>query len=169
VERARALPELHRAATVHTYWPLEQRCEIDVRPLIAWFQASGKQIVLPVVVTFSRAASPHPRLRHVRFTGADALRPNRWGIHEPLGETSVSIEEIDAVIVPTLGAGRNGHRLGHGFGYYDEFLRQVRAPTIGLVYAACLIQTIPPAAHDVPLTILVTEEETLRPGAAVTS
>ncbi len=160
VAKAKTLPELQQAETVHTYWPLVQSREVDIRPLIAWLQASGKQIVLPVVDSFTGA----PRLRHLRFETPEALRPNRWGIHEPTGGKSVPIETIDAVVVPALGAGRNGHRLGYGKGYYDAFLNALKAPAICPVFAACLIDQAPAEEHDAPLDILITEDEIIRPG-----
>ena len=165
VTRIKTLPELLQAQTVHTYWPLLPGREIDVRPLIAWLQASGKQMVLPVVDSYTDA----PRLRHVRFETTAALRPNRWGIHEPIDGTRVPIDSIDVVVVPALGAGRNGHRLGYGKGYYDAFLQQLDAPTLCPVFAQCLVDRAPTEPHDVPLDILITEDEIIRPMPGVTS
>ncbi len=164
VARTMALPELRAAATVHLYWPLTARREVDTRPLAASLHEAGKTVVLPVVADFSRTAGTTPRLRHLALEGAAALRENRWGVHEPIGGRTVPVEEIDVVIVPALGAGRNGHRIGHGLGFYDEFLKTTGAPKIGLVYAACLVEAVPAEAHDVPLSLLVTEEEVVRPG-----
>ena len=163
VARTRALPEVLQAGTVHVYWPLTRRREVDTRALIAWLHAAGKQVVLPVVASFAGAGGAPPRLRHLRFGPGDVLRPNRWGIEEPIGLETVPPEMLDVVVVPALGAGRNGHRLGHGHGYYDAFLREVAAPTVGLIYGACLVDAVPAAAHDVPLTVLVTEDEVVRP------
>ena len=162
VAQIRTLPELREAETVHTYWPMASRREINLHPLIDWLHTSGKQIVLPVVDTFSSTPEHAPRLRHVRFEKAEALRPNRWGLHEPTGGKSVPIEDIDVVVVPALGAGRNGHRLGYGKGYYDAFLRRLAAPTLCPVYADCLVEQMPAEPHDVPLTIVITEDEIIR-------
>lgn len=163
---ALTLPELQAARTVLAYWPLTHRREVDTRPLIHQLQADQKQIALPVVVSFTPRAADTPRMGLGRFTDSAALRPNRWGIHEPtLGET-VPIEEIDAVIVPAVGAGRNGHRIGYGFGYYDELLAGFRAPTLCLVFAECLIDEVPAAPHDQPISIIVTNDEILRPPSA---
>lgn len=167
VARAQTLQELNAAACVHVYWPLLQRHEVDTRPLIAWLHATGKQIALPVVDHFDRVARATPRLRHVLYDPAIPLTANRWGIHEPDGGTGVPIDAIDAVVVPALGAGRNGHRIGHGFGYYDELLADMQGPTVGLVYAACLVDAVPAEVHDRPLSVILTEDEVIRP--AVTS
>lgn len=159
-DRVLALPEIKLARTVHVYWPLTSRREVDTRPLIGALQAQGKMIVLPVIDSL---ASDAPRMRHVRLDDSIVLQPNRWGVGEPLGGASVPVEVIDVVAVPALGAGRNGHRIGYGAGYYDAFLRDLAAPTLGLVYSACLIEAIPAEPHDVPLAVLITEEDVIRP------
>ncbi|MFQ5568552.1 MAG: 5-formyltetrahydrofolate cyclo-ligase [Rhodothermales bacterium] len=169
VARAKMLPELAHAETIHTYWPVLNQREVDHRALIYWLHHAGKQIVLPVVVTFTRTPTEQPRLRHVPFASDDTLRLNQWGIREPSGGKSVPIETMDAVIVPALGAGRNGHRIGHGYGYYDELLQRFHVPKIGLVYAACLVDSVPAEPHDVPLDVLLTEDEVIRPAPDVTS
>lgn len=164
VARVQALPETERAQVVHLYWPLPDRREIDTRPLAAWLQAQGKQVVLPRVVRLTRGSTGTlPRMTHHRFTGEAALRPNRWGIQEPTDTPPLSLDQIDLVVVPALGAGRNGHRIGHGYGFYDEFLRLTAAPSICLVYEACLCDRVPAEEHDVPVSAIVTEQVVFRP------
>ncbi len=158
--RLAALPEVEAAETVHVYWPIAARREVDTRPFIRALAAASKRIVLPVVAEFEGV----PRLRHVTFEGEGAMRPNRWGILEPHGTAEVDPADLDAVVVPAFGAGRNGHRVGHGRGFYDAFLAGLAAPTVGAVYAACLVDAVPAEAHDVPLGVLVTEREVLRVG-----
>ncbi len=158
--RIAALPETEAAGTVHVYWPLVARGEVDTRPLIHRLHAAGVRVVLPVVAGFAGA----PRLRHLVFEGEDAMRPNRWGIAEPHGTPEVAPADLGAVVVPAFGAGRDGHRIGHGRGFYDAFLAAVTAPTIGAVYAACLVEAVPAEAHDVALGVVVTEREVVRVG-----
>lgn len=164
VVRLKTLPELHEAGAVHLFWPMLTRREVDLRSLVHWLQTQKKQIVLPVVRTFSRGGDGSTgRLEHVRFSGLDDLRMNKWGIFEPFGTETVPVEGLDAVIVPALGAGRNGHRIGHGLGYYDEFLRDVQVPRICPTYEACLVDDVPAEPHDVPMTVIVTEQTVVRP------
>lgn len=160
-ERLAALPEIRAARVVHVYWPLLARREVDTRPLIRRLVASGTRVVLPTVAAFDGA----PRLRHVTFESEDRMRLNRWGIPEPFDTAAIDPAELDAVIVPAFGAGRDGHRIGHGRGYYDAFLASVTVPAIGAVYAACFVDTVPAEAHDVALDVIVTEREAWRPAA----
>ncbi|MFP4227363.1 MAG: 5-formyltetrahydrofolate cyclo-ligase [Salinivenus sp.] len=146
--------DVARGTTVHVYWPLDEQGEIDTRPLIAALRGCGATVVLPVVTSFA----PHrPTMEHRRYEGPDSLTTNRWGIREPQNTPSVSPQALDAVIVPAVGAGRNGHRIGQGAGYYDAFLAAVEAPRIGLVYDACLLPRVPSASHDIRLTAIITE------------
>lgn len=169
VDRLKSLPELRSATTIHSYWPVIPRHEVDIRPLLFFLHAQKKQIVLPVVVTFGQADIRTVRLRHVLYETEDGLVVNRWGIHEPSGTQTVPIEEIDAIVVPALGAGRNGHRIGHGFGYYDEFLERVTVPTICPVFDECLVDHVPAEEHDVPVSVIITDKEVYRPEKSVTS
>lgn len=157
--RALALPAVAEAEVVHTYWPLRDRGEVDTRLLIAGLRTRGADVVLPVVTSFEPET---PTLEHRRYEGPEQLEPNRWGIREPVGTEPVSPEALDVVIVPALGAGHNGHRIGHGSGYYDAFLQSVSCPRIALVYDECIVSDLPSAPHDVPMTTLVSETNVLR-------
>ncbi len=154
VARILALPEIERAKTVHAYWPLTKRREVDTRPLIDALAEAGTRVVLPVVERGGEA----PQMRHLLYTGRRALRKGPWGLREPAGSKAVPPAELDAVIVPAFGAGRDGHRIGHGAGFYDAFLRGLRAPTVCPVYAKCYLGRVPAEAHDVPVSIVVTED-----------
>ena len=169
VQRLRTLPEVAEAETVHVYWPLTSRHEVDIRPLISWMEEQKKQIVLPVVVTFGHQEGQAPVLTHRRFTGIGSLQPNRWGIQEPTGTETVPLEALDLVVVPALAADRKGYRIGYGGGFYDAFLRNLTIPTICPVFAECLVDAVPSDAHDVPVTVIVTEDEVHRPTGNVTS
>lgn len=146
------------SAVVHTYWPQVSEGEVDTRLLVAGLRSQGVEVILPVVTSYDPST---PDMEHRRFDGPDALVPNRWGIPEPVSTERVSPEAFDAVIVPALGAGRNGHRVGHGSGYYDAFLNEVDVPRIILVYDQCLVPSVPADSHDVPGTHVVTERRVL--------
>ena len=156
-ERALGLPDVRDAATVHAYWPLVERGEVDTRGLIEALVSRGTTVVLPVVASRRGEA---PRLRHFVFEGEDTLVESPWGLRQPpLTAREVPPSEIDVVIVPAFGAGRNGHRIGHGAGFYDAFLADCPATRIGVVYDACLVETLPHEPHDIPLDIILTERE----------
>jgi 5-formyltetrahydrofolate cyclo-ligase len=152
--RVLGLRAVAEASVVHAYWPQAAGGEVDTRPLIGALRGLGVQVVLPVVTSYDPAA---PEMEHRRYTGPHALTPNRWGIPEPTDAERVPPDALDAVIVPALGAGRNGHRIGHGSGYYDAFLSDVDVPRVIVVYEHCFVPSVPADPHDVPGTHVVTE------------
>lgn len=161
--RLAGLPEVARAVTIHAYWPMEGSGEVDVRPLLRSLAGDGRRIVLPVVTSFERG---RPAMAHRVFRGEARLRANRWGVEEPIDAEAVPDEAIDLVLVPALGAARDGHRLGHGRGYYDAFLARCAAPAVGAVYHPTLVDRLPVEPHDIPLDAVVTDEVVLRFPAA---
>lgn len=65
---------------------------------------------------------------------------------------------FDVIIVPVVGFDDENHRLGQGGGWYDRFLAsQPQAITIGLAHAQSKT-SFPHEAHDVPLSLIITEE-----------
>ena len=164
--RALGLSDIATAAVVHVYWPQAAEGEVDTRLLVGALRGTGATVVLPVVTNYDPAA---PDMEHRRYEGRAAMTTNRWGIREPDGTARVSPVDLDVVVVPALGAGRNGHRIGHGSGYYDAFLNTVDIPKIILVYEDCLRPTVPAAPHDVPGTHVVTERRVIRVGDRASS
>ena len=158
-KRLLALTEVAAARVIHVYWPLVARGEVDTRALIEVLHDRGVEVQLPVVA--SPAGAP-PRLRSVPYEGEAALRLGRFGLREPVGADAVA--SPDVVIVPALGAGRNGHRIGHGAGFYDAFLGDTSAFTVCPVWASCLVPHVPAEPHDRLLDVVVTEDAVLRVG-----
>jgi len=152
--RIAALPVVARASVVHLYWPAVEDGEVDTRPLLQTLRGRGVTVVLPVVTSYDPAA---PAMEHRQYEGRAALSTNRWGLREPTGTPRVAPDALDAVIVPALGADRRGTRLGRGAGYYDAFLHDCAAPRILPIYDECLVDTLPVAPHDEPVTTIVTE------------
>ncbi|WP_263788744.1 5-formyltetrahydrofolate cyclo-ligase [Salinibacter grassmerensis] len=160
VHRALTTAAAASARVVHVYWPITTQREVDTRPLIALLRGRDVEVVLPVVTSFE---ADTPTLEHRRYDGPGSLTPNRWDIREPENTKRVLPDVIDVVFVPALGVGRNGHRIGHGSGYYDAFLQSVTCPRVALTYEACLVPSLPNASHDVPVTTIVTEQQVLAP------
>lgn len=97
--------------------------------------AAGHEVLLPVVPP---AAGP---LDWAAYTGPESLVAAPLGLREPagprLGPQAVSRARL--VLVPGLAADRTGVRLGRGAGHYDR--------------------TLPLVAPDVPIVIVLNDEE----------
>jgi 5-formyltetrahydrofolate cyclo-ligase len=72
----------------------------------------------------------------------------------------------DLVIVPLIGFDRQGSRIGHGRGFYDRAIWNLRArgvhpALLGIAFAAQEVAAIPAESHDIRMDWIVTEQETL--------
>jgi len=156
--RARELPELVEARTVMVFASF--RTEIDTDPLIAWALEAGKVVCLPRIV------GPRTMLAfHVDDVEAD-LEPGTWDIPEPTQACElVDPGDIDVVVVPGAAFDCDGHRCGYGGGFYDNYLPLTRAgvPRVALAFEAQIVDELPCEAHDLPVTVIVTEDRVIRP------
>jgi 5-formyltetrahydrofolate cyclo-ligase len=137
--------------------------ELDTAPLIELARARGCRLYLPRIDR-RRAARG---MRFMELSGA--LKRNRLGIEEPQRSASLGARWFDLVFLPLVGFDRFGLRLGTGGGFYDRafaFRNQRRswhAPQlIGLAYAFQELERITPAAHDVRMDAVITDEGIIR-------
>lgn len=65
---------------------------------------------------------------------------------------------VDAVIVPMCSYDKKLYRLGYGGGYYDKYLSRVDCFSVGLSYDELGVDSLPIEAHDVPLSVIVTDK-----------
>jgi 5-formyltetrahydrofolate cyclo-ligase len=146
---------------LHVFLPLAKRSEPNTWAIIQriWAEQLPVQLATPVVQLDGVS------LRHYELLPDTQLRPNRWGIDEPVPDPAAEVlpEQLDAVLVPLLYCDQRGHRVGYGGGFYDRFLAQCRPGTafIGLNVLdeppGPLIADVLPT--DVPLTAYITPDK----------
>lgn len=149
------LEELHQlqsAQTVHAFWPMQTKQEVDIRPLLNKLIAGGKTVLLPIMEGNELKLGPFTRESDLHSVGFGVLEPNRT--------IDVSPEEIDVVIVPALAVDLNGNRIGYGKGFYDRFLSTCNAVKIVPIFEGQVMERIPSEVHDVPVDMFVTEQRT---------
>ena len=143
-----------REATVGAYWPIKG--EFDALPaLYRWSEAGeggeGRRIGLPVIDRETR------QLRfHVWYPGCP-MEDDAYGIPKPKDTEAF---EPQLLLVPCVGFGPKGLRLGYGGGFYDRTLAslQPRPVTVGVGYANGYVPWLQAEAHDVPLDAMLTDE-----------
>ncbi|WP_337844368.1 5-formyltetrahydrofolate cyclo-ligase [Thermus sp.] len=123
------------------YHPLPH--ELDLLPLLERYPA---RYYLPKVA--GEGLTVHP---------FGPLLPGPFGPLEPT-TPPVDPRVLDLVVVPGLAFDRQGYRLGHGQGYYDRFLKGVRATTLGVVPEALLFPRLPRDPWDRRVDFLATEK-----------
>ena len=150
-------PEYDRAQTIMIYLPMAD--EVDVAPIALRGWQQEKTIAAPRLAWDQRHMLP-VEIRSLE-TG---LVVTYKGLREPAGGEPVPVEFLDLVIVPALAYDRQGNRLGRGAGFYDRFLKtpQFRGLAVGVAFREQLVDHIPAQENDVPVHMLVTDEEVFR-------
>lgn len=123
-------------------------CEIDLRPLV---EDSRHLWHFPRIDGATLSFHPVRRL-------AD-LVPDAFGIDSPAPSLpAAAIASLDLFLVPGLGFGRDGSRLGRGKGFYDRALAHARPgiPILGVAFDTQVVDAVPVDAHDLPVTHLLT-------------
>lgn len=94
------------------------------------------------------------------------LEPGSFGIPEPKKEKIIGFdkEKLDLIIVPGISFDSKGNRCGYGYSYYDRFLNSIQKKVIkiGLCYDFQLIDKVPCEDHDIPVDIVITENEIIK-------
>lgn len=156
-------PEFDRASVVMIYLPLPG--ELDVTPIALRGWQEQKVIAAPKTSWDDRHIIP----LEIRSLETGLVTGN-YGLREPADGEPISVEMLDMVVVPGLAFDRKGNRLGRGAGFYDRFLASARfrAVTVGMACREQVVDKVPVKKTDVPVHMLVTDEETLRfsPAAA---
>ena len=155
-ERVLLLPEVAAARRIFTC--LSFGPEVDTAGLVERLLAGGREVYVP------RADRADGRLHVHRYPCP--LETLSFGLRQPPpGAPEVLAEAIDATLDVALVLGlafdRRGYRLGYGRGYFDRFLHARPFPAVGLSFACQLVDRLPVAPHDVPMAVVVTEEETV--------
>jgi len=146
VDHLRERLQRERPATVAIFAPLPS--EPDLMPLLK----EPVNWVFPKIdgerLTLWKVANPDHLLR----------QPN--GLREP-DEAFCSLVfpgDLSWVLVPGLGFGRDGSRLGRGKGYYDRLLKEVTGRVIGVAFTEQVEPAMPRDEWDHPMEELLTEE-----------
>ena len=130
------------------YWPFKG--EVDPRIAVLRLRERGARAALPLVV---EKKAP---LRFQEWWPGCVTQPGVFDLPVPV-EGAVVVP--DAVLVPPVGFGARGYRLGYGGGYFDRTLASLspRPIAIALAREVSRIDTIHPQPHDVPMDFIVTE------------
>ncbi|QOC23313.1 5-formyltetrahydrofolate cyclo-ligase [Wenzhouxiangella sp. AB-CW3] len=129
--------------------------EPDLMPALEALHHAGRRILLPVV--------NDQRMHFLRWTPDMAMRPNRFGIPEPVGGPECPPDRLHLVFMPLVAFSPIGTRLGMGAGFYDRtFGFRLDDPDagprlVGTAYALQEVDGLPADEWDVPLDAVVTD------------
>lgn len=142
------------AKTLMTYLSYPKEVQTDNIVKNAFVQ--GKTISIPVCIQKETDLLP------CIISDIDQVDIGYFGLREPKKEFRNPIEEskLDLIIVPGVVFDKKGNRIGHGKGYYDNFLSKIpiSTPIIGLAYDFQITDKIWDVdSWDVPMRGIITE------------
>ena len=142
-----SLDEYKNAKNILCYFPLKyeiqtQRCLND----------ESKNLYLPRV--------NGDDLEVCKYVPTEMTKGN-FNIQEPTNDKLSNLDFLDMVIIPCVGADKNGYRIGYGKGYYDRFLPMlsISCMKVILVYSNLLLESIQPDEFDYKADFVVTDKE----------
>jgi 5-formyltetrahydrofolate cyclo-ligase len=158
-ERLASLDEIRNAGVLFLFASF--RTEVDTLVMIKAALAEGRRVVLPKVDKDRHA------LLLYEIKNADQLSPGYMGIPEPsvnAEERLLTVNDVDAVIIPGAGFDPAGGRIGYGAGYYDILLSGLTKdiPLISPAYEEQIVDSVPTEPHDVKVHIIVTDRRVIR-------
>lgn len=128
--------------------------EVDTHRIIGELLSLGKSVCIPRIVKKHTMAA-------VRIENLGDLRPNKFGILEPVGGEEIDPQEIDLIVVPGVAFDRRGYRIGYGGGFYDVFMSRIPGvDKIALAYDLQIIDRVENEKWDIRVDSLITNSQT---------
>jgi 5-formyltetrahydrofolate cyclo-ligase len=158
-EKLYSLDEIKNAGVLFFFASF--RTETDTLVVIKAALSEGKRVVLPKV----------DRDRHMlllyEIKNMDELSPGYMGIPEPAVNTEdrlLTVNDVDAAIIPGAGFDPSGSRIGYGAGYYDILLSGLKRdiPLVSLAYEEQIVDSVPSEPHDIKVQVIVTDRRVIR-------
>ncbi|MCV0431519.1 5-formyltetrahydrofolate cyclo-ligase [Nitrosopumilus sp.] len=139
------------AKKIGAYYPIGS--EIFTQDIIQELLSQGKEVFLPKVIG--------EKMEFRKIVDFSSLEHGSFDIMEPKEDCPVE-NNLDVIIVPTVGISPKGVRLGYGHGFYDKFLAENKTTTISITLEKQIVKNIPKSDHDILIDWIVTEDKMLQ-------
>jgi 5,10-methenyltetrahydrofolate synthetase len=143
-----------RECSIGTYWPIKG--EFDPLPaLYRWTEGAPEGVTRRIGLPVADRASGQLRF-HVWYPGCP-MELDAYDIPKPKDTEEFAPEVL---VVPCLGFGPGGVRLGYGGGFFDRTLAALtpRPVTVGVGFAHGFLPLLRGGPHDLPLDAMLTED-----------
>ena len=143
-----------RENSIGAYWPIKG--EFDPLPaLYRWAEGAPEGIVRRIGLPVADRETGSLRF-HVWYPGCP-MELDAYDIPKPKDTEEFSPEIL---VVPCLGFGPGGVRLGYGGGFFDRTLSSIepRPVTVGVSYTHGFLPLLRSGANDVELDAMLTED-----------
>ena len=150
-KKLKKMNAFRNAQKIGAYYPIGS--EILTQDIIQELLSDGKEVFLPKVMG--------NELEFRRILDFSSLEKDNFDIMEPKDECKAD-NNLEVILVPTVGISPNGVRLGYGHGFYDRFLGKNKITTISLTLEKQVVKSIPKSVHDITIDWIVTEDRILK-------
>jgi 5,10-methenyltetrahydrofolate synthetase len=143
-----------RERSIGAYWPIKG--EFDPLPaLYRWAEGAPDGVVRRIGLPVADRASGQLRF-HVWYPGCP-MELDAYDIPKPKDTEEFAPALL---VVPCLGYGPGGVRLGYGGGFFDRTLAALapRPATVGVSYTQGFLPFLRPSAQDYSLDAMLTED-----------
>ena len=147
--KALELPLLKHASIVGCY--LSTPREVQTSLLIETLWSRRQRVCVPAY------APEEAGYQWCWYTSTTDLEAGLHGIPQPIDPVWLGDHSPEAILVPGLAYDTEGHRLGHGGGFFDRLLTTSASTVIGLSFDTQLVQEVPIEDHDVHMDAILTE------------
>lgn len=136
----------------HVFLTIAEHKEINTDYILNILAGKDKHTVI------SKSNFKTVNLENYLLTDNTIIKPNHWNIPEPVEGIEIDASKIEVVFVPLLCFDKQGHRVGYGKGFYDNFLNDCKPGTIKIGLSLFDVEdTIDDVYQgDVPLNYCVT-------------
>lgn len=134
---------------------ISRKREVDTKSIIQSLWDLGKNVAVPKCNPIDRS------MDFYLITSFAQLETVYLDLQEPIIEKTTYIDktDIDVIIVPGVVFDYNGYRIGYGGGYYDRYLTGYNGTLISLAFHMQLVNQLPKEIHDIPVHLILTEQE----------
>ncbi len=149
-KRLKKINTFRNAQKIGAYYPIGS--EVLTQDIIQELLSNGKDVFLPKVMG--------ENIEFRKIADFSSLEKGSFDIMEPKDNCQTD-NDLDVVLVPTVGISPIGVRLGYGHGFYDRYLAEHKVTTISLILEKQIIKNIPKLEHDIIIDWIVTEDRIL--------
>jgi len=148
--RLKKINSYRDAQKIGVYYPIGS--EILTQDIIQDLLSNGKDVFLPKVI--------EKEIEFRKIIDFSSIEKGSFDIMEPKEDCEID-NDLDVVLVPTVGISPIGVRLGYGHGFYDRFLAKHKSVTISLTFEKQIVKKIPKSEHDIVIDWIISEDRIL--------
>ena len=154
-KKLKKIDAFRKAQTIGAYYPISN--EVPTQNIIQEAISKGKEVYLPRVTG--------REIEFRRIIDFTSLEKGSFEIMEPRKDCPIN-NNLDIILVPTVGISPTGVRLGYGHGFYDRFLSKCQTATISITLEKQIVKNIPKSDHDMLIDWIVTEDKIIETSKA---